>query len=223
MNRLALLAAMICLVELAAADEEKKHRSLDLKPHLNQQRGENMESHYDGNNLAKLPGGQQTFGGVTFQIEMGIIQLGSKVLEKQPEKVADIKVDSKFSKLHILHATQYGGGPNKEGNPWFVKDGTTIGEYRVTFEDKSTVNIPIVYGEDVRDWFYVGGEMETVRSKIVWKGENEWSTAVGAKIRLYLTTWKNPMPDKKVLSIDYLGKKGETVAAPFCVAMSVED
>jgi hypothetical protein len=127
------------------------------------------------------------------------------------------------SKLHILHATCFGGGPNKEGNPWFVKDGTTIGEYRVTFEDKSAVNIPIVYGEDVRDWFYVGGEMETARGKVVWKGENDRATAVGAKIRLYMTTWENPTPDKKVVSIDYLGKKGETVAAPFCVAMSTEE
>jgi len=223
MQRLAYLAVVICLAGLAAAEEEKKQHALDLKPQLNQQRGENMESNFDGNNLAKLPGGEQTLGGVKFQIEAGIIQLGSTVLEKQPEKVADIKVASKFSKLHILHATQYGGGPNKEGNPWFVKDGTTIGEYRVTFEDKSTVNIPIVYGEDVRDWFFVGGEMETIRSKIVWKGENEWSTAVGAKIRLYLTTWKNPQPDKKVLSIDYVGKKADTAAAPFCVAMTVED
>jgi hypothetical protein len=223
MNRLACLAIITCLVRLVAAEDDKKHHELDLKPYLNQQRGENMESNFDGNNLAKLPGGQQSFGGVSFQIESGIIQLGSKVLEKQPAKVEGIKVDRKFSKLHILHATQYGGGPNKEGNPWFVKDGTTIGEYRVTYEDKGAINIPIVYGEDVRDWFYVGGEMETVRSKIVWKGENEWSTAVGAKIRLYLTTWKNPMPDKKVVSIDYLGMKGETVAAPFCVAISVEE
>jgi len=215
--------ALLCFAQLAAADEEKKFHVLDLKPYVNQQRGDNMESNFDGNNLAKLPGGEQTFGGVSFQIEAGIIQLGSKVLEKQPEKVAGIKVESKFSKLHILHATQYGGGPNKEGNPWFVKDGTMIGEYRVTYEDKTSVNIPIVYGDDVRDWFFVGGEMETVRSKIVWKGENEWSTAVGAKIRLYLTTWKNPAPDKKVLSIDYVGKKSETVAAPFCVAMSLED
>jgi hypothetical protein len=223
MKRLAIFMAMICLAHLAAAEEKEKFRALDLKPYLNQRRGDNMESHYDGNNLAKLPGGKQVFGGVNFTIEAGIIQLGSKVLEKQPEQVADIKVDSKISKLQILHATQYGGGPNKEGNPWFVKDGTMIGEYRVTIEDKSSVNIPIVYGEDVRDWFFVGGEMETVRSKIVWKGENEWSTAVGAKIRLYLTTWKNPTPDKKVLTIDYIGKKSETVAAPFCVAMSLED
>jgi hypothetical protein len=223
MRRLTFLVTVIGLAQLANADEAAKFRVLDLKPYCNQKRGDNMESNFDGNNLAKLPGGEQTFGGVSFQIEQGIIQLGSTVLETQPEKVAGIKVERKCARLHILHATQYGGGPNKEGNPWFVKDGTMIGEYCVTYEDKSSVNIPIVYGEDVRDWFFVGGEMETVRSKIVWKGENEWSTAVGAKIRLYLTTWKNPMPDKKVLSIDYVSKKAETVAAPFCVAMSLED
>ena len=223
MRRLTCLVTVIGLAQWAVADEAAKFRVLDLQPYCNQKRGDNMESNFDGNNLAKLPGGEQTFGGVGFQIEPGIIQLGSKVLEKQPDRVGGIKVESKFGKLHILHATQYGGGPNKEGNPWFVKDGTIIGEYRVTYEDKSSVNIPIVYGEDVRDWFFVGGEMETVRSKIVWKGENEWSTAVGAKIRLYLTTWKNPKVDKKVLTMDFTSKKAETVAAPFCVAISLED
>src|SRR5258705_8489745 len=122
-----------------------------------------------------------------------------------PESITGIKVDNKCSKLHILHATQFGGGPNAEGTPWFVKDGTLIGEYHVNYEDKSAFTIPIVYGRDVRDWFYVEGEAETERSKIVWKEENEFATSVGAKIRLYLTTWENPKPEKKVVSIDYVG------------------
>ncbi len=41
-------------------------------------------------------------------------------------------------------------------------------------------------------------------------------------VRLYMTTWKNHKADKKVVSIDYIGRKSETPAAPFCVAMTVE-
>jgi hypothetical protein len=38
-----------------------------------------------------------------------------------------------------------------------------------------------------------------------------------------MTTWKNPKPDQKIVSIDFRGRKDETVAAPFCVAITAED
>jgi hypothetical protein len=38
---------------------------------------------------------------------------------------------------------------------------------------------------------------------------------------LYLSTWKNPHPEKTVGSIDYVSMKRN--AAPFCVAMTVEE
>jgi hypothetical protein len=33
---------------------------------------------------------------------------------------------------------------------------------------------------------------------------------------------RRPQADKKVVTIDYLSKKDETVAAPFCVAITLE-
>ena len=36
------------------------------------------------------------------------------------------------------------------------------------------------------------------------------------------TTWDNPKPDKKVKTLDYSTTK-ETICAPFCVAMTVEE
>ena len=80
----------------------------------------------------------------------------------------------------------------------------------------------IAYGQDVRDWFYVEDEGAPSRGKVVWSGDNDRASLLGAKIRLYLTSWKNPKPDKKIISIDYVGKKDETPAAPFCVAISLE-
>jgi hypothetical protein len=221
MRRLPSFPIIMIVSAIATGADGPKYESIDLQPYANQKRGDSFGVDAE-NNLGKLPGGDQTFGGVKVKVEPGIIQLGSSVLETMPAKVEGIKVDSKCSKIHILHATQFGGGPNKEGSPWFVKDGTPIGEYVVTFEDKSSLTVPIVYGKDVRDWFYAEGEAETERSKVVWTEENTFSVSVGAKIRLYLTTWDNPKPEKKVVSIDYLGKKEETVAAPFCVAISLE-
>src|SRR5262245_23134406 len=222
MKRLVLAVVVVAAATVCSAAEEAKFEPVDLKPYANQKRGESLGSGVEGNNLAKVPGGEQTLGGVKFKIEEGIIHLGSNVLERHPDKLLGIKVDAQAGKVHILHATCFGGGPNRPGNPLHVPDGTLIGEYRLTYDDKSTLTIPIVYGQDVRDWFYVEDEAGTERGKIVWNGENERASLLGAKIRLYLTSWKNPHPDKKILTIDYLGKKDETPAAPFCVAISLE-
>jgi hypothetical protein len=103
-----------------------------------------------------------------------------------------------------------------------VKDGTVIGQYMIRYTDGSGEGISISYGEDVRDWFYVDDEATTTRGKVVWSGENDRAAMLGAKIRLYMTSWDNPHPDKQIATIDYLGKKSETPCAPFCVAISLE-
>jgi hypothetical protein len=40
---------------------------------------------------------------------------------------------------------------------------------------------------------------------------------------LFLTTWENPNPKKKVVSLDYVATVPEGPAAPFCVAITAED
>jgi hypothetical protein len=194
---------------------------IDLQAKANHKLADNFHSGAEGNNLASLPKGEQEFKGVKFKIEDGLIQLGSKLVEDQPDKVEGIKVDAKFTTLNLLHATGYGGGPNQEGNPGFVADDTVIGKYVVNYDDKTKEEIEIVYGKDVRDWWFITDEKGVSRGKVAWTGENEHSAKYEAKIRLYLGTWKNPHPDKKVTTIDYISTK-ETAAAPFCVAMTAE-
>jgi hypothetical protein len=223
MKRSLVVVVAYCTLGVAlAVPVDQKLTYVDLQPKFNQKLTDNLGTGAEGNNLTELPTGEQTLGGVKFKVGDGLVQLGSTVLDKMPEKVEGIKIDRKLTRLHILHATAFGGGPNKEDSPWFVKDDTLIGEYKVNFEDKSADTIPIVYGRDVRDWFYVEGEKDVTRGKVVWKGDNARATQVGAKIRLYLTTWENPKPDQKVISIDYVSRKDDTVAAPFCVAMTLE-
>jgi hypothetical protein len=43
----------------------------------------------------------------------------------------------------------------------------------------------------------------------------------GGTIRLYLATWKNPEPRRKVVSIDF-GSTSYTGTNPFCVAITAE-
>jgi len=227
MNRSLAIACLSCLISLAAFAEEKadlkKGTPIDLTDYVNHTPGEKIEADRREGNTLSLPLGEQTFEGIRMKIEEKVVQLGSSVMKERPEKVSGIKIGRKLSRLHILHATCFGGGPNRPGAAWYVEDDTAIGEYRINYEDGSSENILIEYGKDVRDWWFREDEKETSRSKVVWKGANDLAEKYDCLLRLYLTTWKNPKPDQKVVSVDYIGRKDETVAAPFCVAMTIEE
>lgn len=179
---------------------------------------------FDGNDLAELPKGEQVFGGVRFNVGDGYVRLsGSIETSDQPrknEKVEGIPVGQSFSRLHILHGTGYGAF-GKPGDALFIEDGTQIAEYLLHYEDGTTASIPVVYGQDVRDWWNWDKPAEVTRGKPAWTGTNAFSRREKQKINLYLTSWSNPHPEKKVLSIDYIcdatGK-----ASPFCIAISLE-
>ena len=183
---------------------------LDLQPQANVKLTESFHAGEKQNNLAVLPRGEQMFGGVRFRIGDGLIQLAGKHLPQRPGKVAGIRVNKTFAKLYIFHATG-----------WEAPDGTPIGRYDVHYEDQTTATIPIVYGEDVRGWWSHPMDTQAVaRGRVGWVGANPDSRRGNSSLRLYVSRWGNPHPEKKVIGIDYVSTN--TDAAPFCVAMTVE-
>ncbi len=218
--RVAQFGVTILLVAASAAAAAEKIGYIDLGSKANREITDNLGSGLEGNNLADLPTGEQTLEGLKFKIGPGLIQLGSTLLANAPDKVEGIAVGKKVTKLHVLHATCWG---RNEGTPRFVENGTLIGQYIVHYDDKSEEGIPIVYGEDVRDWFFDEDDPEPTRGKVVWKGDNAFAKDVNCRIRLYALEWKNPKPERQVVRIDYTSRKEETAAAPFCVAISVEE
>jgi hypothetical protein len=96
-----------------------------------------------------------------------------------------------------------------------------VAQYRVRYEDGSEQVIPVVNGQDIRDWFNVDAGKPATRASVVWTGSNPYAKSRNLSLRLYLSVWKNPQPDKKVVSIDFVSTK--TPASPFCVAMTVEE
>lgn len=188
--------------------KEKAPTYIDLQPQANQKLMESFRGVLEDNNLAELKQGTQTLEGVRFNIGEGFIRLANKRLKEDwPEKVEDIKVDAKFATLHILHATAYS-----------VADDTVIAKYVVHYDDKSTETIEVVYGKDVRDWWCHDGDEDPTRGKVAWTGSNKAAASTGNSLWLFCLTWKNPKPDKKVVSIDYVSTL--TDAAPFVVAMT---
>src|SRR5262249_46645880 len=119
---------------------------VDLQTLANHKLKEPLGSGREGNDLASLRTGERTCLGINFKIGERFIQLGSKyVKEPRPNKVEGIKVGKTFAKLHILHSTGYGRGDadddNQPDSPTFIRDGTTIAEYIVRYEDGKTETI----------------------------------------------------------------------------------
>ncbi len=212
MTRFLVLLALGSALSMARAGlADKKFSYVDLQPYATQKLTDNFGAGLEGNHLGSLPKGEQTFEEVPFKIAEGMLQLGSMQLkEPKPDKVEGIKVGRAFAKLYLLHATAYE-----------VVDDAQIAEYRVRYEDGTTATIPVVYGQDVRDWWFTADSQGVTRGTVAWTGENEVSKSRGSQIRLYQGTWENPHPTKKVVSIDYV--KGKDIpVAPFCIAITLE-
>jgi hypothetical protein len=212
MSPLSTSAVFVVLFFVAAEPAaEKSVTYVDLQSKTNQKLKDPFHGSTDANDLAELKEGKQTLEGLKFNIGKGLIQLANDNLKDQlPEKVEGIKVDAKFAKLHILQATGHS-----------ADDDTVIAKYVLHYADKSEETIEVAYGKDVRDWWHGEGAKEPTRGKVAWKGTNESAKSNGSSIWLFSRTWKNPKPDQKVVSIDYVSTL--TGAAPFVVAMTLED
>jgi hypothetical protein len=225
--RSAILVLGACLIAVAALSagpaEEDDTIYIDLKAKANHKLKDPFHDSntFKENNLAALKIGVQKLGGVKFKIGEGFLQLGSNQFPDMPEKFEGIAVNRKLAMLHILHSTGYGSAA--EGDKTHVPDDTLIAKYIIHYEDKSKAEIEVLFGREVRDWWYGEGDKSTDRSKVAWTGENPDCKRSGKKLRLFLTTWENPNPGKKIASIDYIAtKKSETAATPFCIAMTGE-
>jgi hypothetical protein len=194
-----------------ARDPNAGKQLLDLTPFYNAMLTESWHGNI-GNDLGGLQAGLRTFDDVEFDVR-GIVQLGGKTFNQFPRQIKGIPVHQKCQKLHFLHATGYGK---------VAEEGTLIGSYVVHFTtNQMTVEIPIVYGHDVRDWHALDGEPKPGKAlKEVWKGENAISKAEHHHLRLFLTTWENVVPGIEIDRIDFISAMANP--APFLIAVTVE-
>ncbi len=167
-----------------------------------------------GNNLAALPTGLQTFGGVLFDVR-GIVQLGSKAqsVKKFPSEVKGIKIHQRCKALNFLHAVAMGSEAD---------DGKIVGSYIVHYATNHTrADIPINYGDDVRDWHVLPKEKPAEDTNaLAWSGTNAGANVSIRSVRLFQMKWTNVTPDIQIESIDFISAMG--TAAPFLVAITTE-
>lgn len=167
----------------------------------------------EANNLSALPRGLQTFGGVPFDVR-GVIQLRGLALKglgvNFPEQVRGLVLNHPGQRLHFLH-----------GTGWTAEAGVTIGSFVIRYANGYELRIPILYGRDVLGWWRFPNEkQEAIGPASAWTGENEAAKRAGASLRIFKTTWVNPLPSEAIKSIDYVSAM--TAAAPFLLAVTVE-
>jgi hypothetical protein len=182
---------------------------IDLTKYYNAALSQTWHPGLANNSLNVLPPGLLQLGGSVFDVR-GIVQLSGRELERvggrYPRQMDGIRIGQLCRELQFLHATG-----------WRAPDGTRVGTYVVHYADARESSIPIIYGQDVRDWNTMGDPSVAVKhSSIVWCATN----SAGLYVRLFKTAWVNPTPETEIASLDYLSAMAD--AAPFLVSITAE-
>ncbi len=178
---------------------------------MNRKLGEPFPGADAGNDLSELPAGPQLLAGIPFMVGPGLIYLGSKRVTG-PQTVTGITIGGQFGKLHVLHSCGFGYG---------AQDGVAIARFVISYEDGTITDLEVAYGREVLDWWSSPGQQNPSRAAVGWEGENAAVRGSAFRVRLFVTTWDNPQPGKRVLKLDYVAG-GATEVVPFCVAITAE-
>ncbi len=190
-------------------------RLLDLSKHYNAYLDEVWLPYPRECDLKSLPQGDQEIGGVRFDVR-GLAQLSAtRLLAPYPTNVTGVKVGASSTKIHFLHATR----PVPVRAPDMAV-GTRVATYVIHYENGAAAEIPIIYGRDLKNWWFDPLKPEPGSARAAWEGENPASKAFQRKIRLFITSWQNPRKDQTIASLSLNSAMAET--APFVVAITIE-
>jgi beta-lactamase regulating signal transducer with metallopeptidase domain len=186
---------------------------VDLAPYANASLKESWLPNVPDNDLSELKTGSCVLAGVPFEIS-GVVQLSGKGMARGvhafPDAIKGVQLGRSFNKLHLLHACA-----GKE------EAGTLVSKIVVHYQDGRQQEIPINYGQRVRDWwFWEFDPVSDPTTTMAWTGNNLNVRSQNGALRLYRTTWINPRPEARVVSLDYVS--GQSRSAPFLVALTVE-
>ena len=159
------------------------------------------------------PAGLQTLAGTPFDIR-GIIQLVSShphLAQHFPPAVNGIRVRQRCLGLNFLHATCFAG-----------TNGETSAEYIIHYDNGLRHSIPVVYGQNISDWWYLPSTPPALNADTVvaWQGANPHSRRAGCGVQLYKFHWVNPHPEAVIATIDL--KSTKAGPAPFLIAITAE-
>lgn len=185
-----------------------RYTPLDISAHLNRRLADEVDN--DGKDgwtdqgkeldMRALATGLQTFHGVPFRIEQdkSCLVLASRHRKATvPSAVKNIPIGQAADVLYFLHTCAWG------------RDGVPQAKYVIHYEDGTKTAIALVPGENYRDWT-AGNPQEPfflekgTQSRLAFTTPRakEWPYHRS----VYMMGWRNPHPQKKIRSFDFLGK-----------------
>ena len=186
---------------------------VDLTAYYNSPLTENWHpATRERNNLFELPSGRQRLAGVEFDVR-GLIQIRSAGANglSYPNHIDGIRIGQVCRRLHFLHAATGAAG---------ARPGDELGSYVVQYVDGREVQIPIVFGKDLGDWWSQANEQD-LKFVIAWEGNTPEARKYLHTIRLFKSTWENPYPNVRLRQFDFVSRK-PAPGAPFLVALTAE-
>ncbi len=146
------------------------------------------------NDMRALPTGRQTFEGIPFQIaspKAAITLYSTNAANTDlPREVKGLKIGQRADVLFFLHSMAWGCEKP------FV--------YRVNYEDGTTVEVPIVLGRQIMDWWddpiKHADSLARGGGFIAWTGANPMRPS----IVLPACEWTNPHPEKVIRDVDFV-------------------
>ncbi|MEX2409796.1 MAG: hypothetical protein WD607_00250 [Candidatus Paceibacterota bacterium] len=162
------------------------------------------EIHQKPGNIVPIPSGISDFNGVVFDVR-GIVQLASKVsYEKShihyPAAIEGISVGAYAKELCFLHSLA-----------WDSPKGTEVAQIVVHYANNEIRTIMLKSKEEVEDWwFHLQNSVFPVKAELAWEGTNERVNDLDFVIKLYKYTWKNPLPDVEIKSIDLVSSMNDS-------------
>ena len=119
------------------------------------------------------------------------VVLKSTHTEQMPAAVKGIAVDRKMDSLAALVSAAWGPAPA----------GTELATITLHYEDGTTAALPIRYRIHVTEWWDPPELLPS--AKPGWVGANP----VHQPIVVYVASWPNPQPDKKVTALDLVSSE----------------
>jgi hypothetical protein len=194
----------------AAPPNGPRQQAVDLSRFYNVALGSNWMHDFPGNHLACLPTGWRQFGPACFKAG-GLIQLDGAYLRRLffPDAVEGIPVGRRCVRLYFLH-----------GTAWQTEHGRQVGCYVVHYADGRREEIPLRYGEELRNWWWsTKSTLEISQGSPAWLGTNA-ATGPTEKLCLYSVTWNNPFPDALIATLDFVSTRSPS--CPFLIAVTAE-
>lgn len=146
--------------------------------------------------------GEQVIGGIPYQLPTSttdpsvvMIAGGSTIRPNLPVSITGIPVNQKFGKIGFLHTLMY---PTVTG-------GTTIGNYIIHYADGTQVAQPIVFQQNIDDWYVPSINPAVVIGK-------KYTMSAGGERAVFNTLFTNPNPEKTITTIDMIGQSKAIIA-----------